>query len=109
MDRGKFIQDKMAEYGYSIDMIASMLDVNPSTIWRWFKAKPMPLVKMKLIADLLKLDLRENFPEAEILYSSGPKNYEALYLKELERNRILQEEVAVYKAKATNVSGQNRD
>ncbi len=109
MDRGKYIKEKIAEYGYTIDMIASMLELNPSTVFRWVKSKDLSLVRMKQIADLLKLDLREDFPESANLYYPSPKNYEILYLKELERNRILQEEVERFKAKAQQLPGQNRD
>lgn len=109
MDRGKYIKEKISEYGYTIDMIALMLELNPSTVFRWVKTKDLSLVRMKQIADVLKLDLREDFPESKTLYYPSPKNYEVLYFKELERNRMLQEEMEQYKAKQPLLPGQNRD
>jgi len=93
MDRGEYLKVKMKEHGFTIDMLASSLEIHPATVWSWMTNADCPLSKMKEIADIIKLDLRNDFPESESLYTSPVKNYETLYLKELERNRQLQEEL----------------
>jgi hypothetical protein len=100
MHRGEYLQKKMKENGFTIDMMSSFLDVNPATVWRWLKKPDVQLNRMKLIADVMKIDLRPDFPESENLYTQPSRNYEMLYLKEMEKNKLLEEELAQYRAKA---------
>lgn len=98
MHRGEYLQNKMRDHGYTIDMISSRLEVNPATVWRWLKKADVPLNRMKLIADVLKIDLREEFPESANLYTMPTRNYEMLYLKEMEKNKMLEEQLEQYRA-----------
>lgn len=103
MHKGKYIHQKMIDMGVSLDRMAIELSVARTTLWRWLNNKNLPIFKMKRIADVLKLDLRVDFPESIEYYTKNidkkevPKDYQLLYLKELEKNRELQEEIAVYK------------
>jgi hypothetical protein len=94
MHRGEWIEKKMKEFGYSIDRISIELNIGRTTLWRWLGDEKLPYLKMKKVADLMKIDLRIDFPETIELYGKSQKDYEKLYLKELEHVRELQEELA---------------
>ena len=83
----------MKEIGYSIDRVSIELSVGRTTLCRWLNDEHLPFFKMKRIADLMKVDLRNEFPEVSEIYGTTAKDYETLYLKELERVRELEEEL----------------
>lgn len=93
MHRGEWIHNKMKEIGYSVDRMSIELSVGRTTLWRWLNDENLPFLKMKRIADIMKVDLRSEFPETSEIYGTNSKDYETLYLKELERVRELQEEL----------------
>ncbi len=103
MHRGKYIHNKMKDLGFSIDRMMIEISVGRTTLWRWLNDENLPLFKMKRIADILKVDLRNDFPDANQYYQSTElkneisKDYQLLYLKELEKVRELQEELEEYK------------
>lgn len=109
MHRGEWIKKKIEEIGYSVDTISIKISIGRTTIWRWLKDENLPYLKMKKIADAINLDLRSQFPEASEVYSQQ-KDYQILYLKELERVRELEEQLLECRKQNSSTgteSGQN--
>lgn len=105
MHRGHWLKQKMKDLGFTMANMAEELDINAATVWRWLENEKLPMVKVRMMAQVMEIDLEKEFPE-EI---EEKKDYEKLYLKELERTRILEEQLAEYKAKEAAEPGQNRD
>lgn len=101
MHRGKFIKGKIKEYGFTIDKVSLDLGIARTTIYKYFEDENLSIGKLKSIADVIKLDLRPEFPETEMMYEEEqPKDYRLLYLKELEKTRVLEEQLAEYRTKS---------
>jgi transcriptional regulator with XRE-family HTH domain len=103
MHRGEYIKQKVKEYGFTAEKVLAGLDITRTTLYKWFADENLPIGKMKSIADVIKFDLRPDFPETEMMYKEEqPKDYRMLYLKELEKNRNLEEQMEQYRLKSKN-------
>jgi len=97
MHRGEWLKNRIDALGYNVDSVADELQVVRTTVWRWLQKEEMPFTKMKMVADVLNIDLREDFPETSFLYKKTKQDYELLYLKEVKKNQELQEQLSDYK------------
>jgi len=84
MHRGEWLKNRIDALGYNVYSVADELQVVRTTVWRWLQKEEMPFTKMKMVADVLNIDLREDFPETSFLYKKTKQDYELLYLKEVQ-------------------------
>lgn len=103
--RGEWLKDKIKESGYSYKMIGDLIAMDKSTVFRMVTKEKLDISKMKLVADVLGIDLRVDFPESKIFYNENTLNYKKLYEMEKEKVQVLQEALEQYNVKP----GQNRD
>ena len=107
MDKGKFILDKIKGCGKSLTQVAKDLDISRSTIYQWIGDKKLSDEKLFRVADAIKIDISEDFPDfvhnSSVFYikdDGGESKYVELkekYINLLERHTALQEESAKYK------------
>ena len=99
-DRVDWLKNAAKENGFSYDMIAEQLGKDRTTIWRWFNSKQLSNVKMKQIADVIGVDLRQHFEGFEGAYNLvEKKDYQIKYYELLEKHHMLLEELSEYKSK----------
>lgn len=97
MHRGEWIKRKIKERGFTLDMLCDELHMARTSLWRMTKAEDLPYFKMKIVADAIGVDLRNDFPDAASLYEKKVKDYKSLYQQSLEEIAELKEELAKYK------------
>lgn len=97
-NRVQWLKEAAKKNGFSYDMIAEQLGKDRTTIWRWFNSKTLTNVKMKQIADVLGIDLRQHFEGFDAAYNVvEKKDYQIKYFELLEKHHMLMEELAEYK------------
>lgn len=77
--RGEWIKEEIRKKDRTQSDIANSFNISLATLWRQFQDSNLSFVKLKLIADELKIDLRKSFPETEDLYVSTNIEYEGVY------------------------------
>lgn len=105
-NRGAWIAQKIKDQGFTKLEVADFLGINYTTLHRWFKVINLDFPKMKQIADHIKIDLRNYYPEASYLYPDADieskkvnEDYKEKYIDLLQKHMLLQEEFAEYKKK----------
>lgn len=103
--KGEWCKEQIHKAGFSYRLIADLIGMNKSTIFRMLQKQDLDFRSMKLITDALNIDLRVQWPEVDSLYNETILNYKILYEKEAQKVLQLQEELARY----GNEPGQKRD
>lgn len=102
--RGPWIAAKIKEQGFSKTEVGDTLDISYSTVLRWLKTFNLDFPKMKMIADVIRIDLKNEYPEAAYLYQEEyfdkvNEDFKEKYLKLLQKHLELKEELELLKAK----------
>lgn len=114
MHRGNYIQKKIKESGISLTVLSEKMDIARTTLYSWMSKSDMPYNKMMQIADIIKIDITQDFPEiindsVSHLRSGSDKvdfntyfNLKEKYTLLLEKYSMIQEELKTLKEKGNN-------
>ena len=97
---GDWFKQQLKKAGINHSEVAYEIGYDVSTVWRWLNKEKLSTRQKKLLADVLKIDLREYFNDVESVYESSEQtNYRIKYRDLLEKYARLEEEFAQYKLK----------
>lgn len=107
--RGKFLEDKIKEKGYTKDEVAEGCGVKRNAIYQWIKLEDLDMRKLKKACDFMGIDLRQYFSNVDALYlnQQSKDSYEKKYYELLEKYTVVMEENATYHKKYGDLTGSN--
>ena len=98
-DRGAWVKDMIKQKGKTVGEIAQEIDLSRTQIWRWFNTPNLAFPKLKRITDILKIDLRDYFPDYDENGKLDDSHYQKKYYQAIRELADLHEQFEEYREK----------
>lgn len=76
MHYGEVLTQILKDANLSSEEVAKKLKIGRVTFWRWQKKEDLPIYYLKIVTDIINVDLLKYIPEAYFLYPEKNQEYD---------------------------------